>query len=180
MQRFLKIINCLGISTLLIVSTVSPILSAPSLNEKAHLFVPEPSVSTSPFYYGRTLSSGDLNDDGYEDLVTADGRDSSIASNAGKIFVYFGGPEPDYEADWMITGETVNQYFPYYGSIATGDFNDDDIDDLVIGDFTYNSAQGRLLIFWGDSGNGGTVSGSSADLIKLGSGAADEKYFGFV
>ncbi|MBD3330496.1 hypothetical protein GF354_03115 [Candidatus Peregrinibacteria bacterium] len=88
--------------------------------------------------FGASLSKGDLNDDGINDLIigspfyTPDMKDW-----AGKVSVYFGSgtgyfaEDPDLEFFGAFSGDQLGT------SITSGDYNGDGIDDLAIG--AYNA-----------------------------------------
>ena len=60
-------------------------------------------------YFGLSVSSaGDLNGDGYSDIVTGAKRYNSYT---GKAYVYFGSSSMDNTADLTLTGETTSNFF---------------------------------------------------------------------
>jgi hypothetical protein len=97
--------------------------------------------------YGRTLTTGDYNGDGYADLAvgvpneTVNGNANAGAvnilfgSSSGLKSAHFGGGKPDE----FLTQNTVNffasaQLDDHFGSaLTTGDFNNDGLDDLAVG-----------------------------------------------
>ena len=93
---------------------------------------------TGETYFGYSVANaGDLNNDGYTDLVIG-------ASGAKKAFVYYGGSSFDDTSDVSITDHTGESNFG--GSVANaGDLNNDGYPDLVIG--AYNAK--KAYVYYG-------------------------------
>jgi len=147
--------------------------------EKAYLFGDYPLGSNS--YYGTLLRKGDMNDDGYEDLITSNQNDATLGNRTGKIYIYFGGPDADYTADITITGEAAaNAVGSYYG-VSVGDLNNDNINDLIFnawGNSEGGASAGKLYIFWGPL-EVGNYSASSANVTHIGN-TTTEKMYGYI
>jgi hypothetical protein len=123
-------------------------------------------------YFGYSLTTGDFNADGKDDLaVGAYGYNSS----QGRAYLFYGGSmvsESATGADVTLTGAATGNYFGY--SLTTGDFNADGKDDLAVGAYGYNSAQGRAYLFYGGSMVSESATGADVTLT----GAATGNYFG--
>ncbi len=121
-------------------------------------------------YFGETVSSaGDVNGDGFEDVVVASFR---INLNRGKVVVYNGSSSGlDYSNPWTVYGENANDYFGFAAASA-GDVNGDGFDDLIIGAHGFNgggtSGQGKVYIYHGSPTGLGDVS-----KVILGSAAGE-------
>ena len=114
----------------------------------------------STTYAGASVESGDVNGDGYTDVVIGIPYDTNGGSSAGAYSIFFGpvssdkNMEEDFDA--YIIGSGTYNYMgnPYYGQIEIEDLNGDDTDDLLIGGM-YNelggssSNSGALMMFYG-------------------------------
>ncbi len=105
------------------------------------------------FGFGWSVSgAGDLNGDGYADLVVGYPQYSTSLPSVGRAYVYYGGPDgPSTTADWTITGTQEGQQVGL-SVHAAGDVNGDGLDDLVIaGNETSNGQdkEGVVLVFHG-------------------------------
>ena len=125
------------------------VISAPGAARKAFVYFGGPSFDnvsnvtiedhTAESFFGDSVANaGDLNNDGYTDLVIG-------ASGAEKAFVYFGGPSFDNVSDVDITDHTGEGDFG--SSVANaGDLNNDGYTDLVIG---APGAAGKAFVYFG-------------------------------
>ena len=80
-------------------------------------------------YFGCSVSSGDVNNDGYSDIVV--GANNTV-SGAGSAYVFFGGTVMDNVSDITMRGKTS---FGYFGTSvhASGDYNKDGLSDIIVG-----------------------------------------------
>jgi len=124
--------------------------------------------------FGYSVSSaGDVNGDGYDDIVVGVHRSNLKAYDAGAAFIYHGGPSMDTTSTYNIYLEyastDANAYFGYSVSSA-GDINGDGYDDVVVGanssDLKAPSA-GAAFIYYGGSSMQTT---STYDVYNVASG----------
>lgn len=115
---------------------------------------------------------GDVNGDGYTDIVTAaQGYDG----NRGGVYVFFG---PNFEsetadgADVIITGESANDSFGL--PLRVGDLNGDGIADIAATASGYDAGgnTGRVYVFYGSSSLA-SRGAAEADVIITGENAGD-------
>jgi len=112
-------------------------------------------------FFGVTVhTAGDINNDGYDDIIVgARGKNS----NQGAAYVIYGG-EKSSMTNWdfssgatliptstgfMITGNAAGDQFGVSVSTA-GDINNDGYDDIIIGAYSKNSQQGAAYVVYGD------------------------------
>ncbi|MFH1279243.1 MAG: FG-GAP-like repeat-containing protein [Candidatus Eisenbacteria bacterium] len=119
-------------------------------------------------------SAGDVNGDGYADMIVGATGNNTGGSDAGAAYLYHGGPSADTTADLMLTGEAADDYFGI--SVApAGDVNGDGYPDLIVGahgNDAGGSSAGRAYLF-----HGGPSADTTADLVFTGEAASD--YFGY-
>lgn len=82
--------------------------------------------------FGYSIASGDLNNDGYLDLVVGAPFHSPTPAlyQSGAVYIYFG---PDYDPKEATKIPASDKHTEIGFSVATGDITDDGIDDLLIG-----------------------------------------------
>jgi hypothetical protein len=95
------------------------------------------------FFNGTLAGAGDVNGDGYADIVLGDSGNGS-----GSVYVYFGGAAgPSTTPDVTLTAPTTD-LGSFGSSVAgAGDLNGDGYGDLLIGDFSrYPSSSGSTVV----------------------------------
>jgi hypothetical protein len=97
-------------------------------------------AAASDGFGGSVASAGDVNDDGYNDVIVGAALNDAAGSNAGRAYIYFGGASMDNAADVTLTGAAAGDNFGY--SVANaGDFNADGFSDGIVGAY-FNDAAG--------------------------------------
>ncbi|MBZ0266877.1 T9SS type A sorting domain-containing protein, partial [bacterium] len=122
-------------------------------------------------YFGIAVAgAGDVNGDGFDDVLVSGYGNDSGGSNAGQAYVFFGGLAADAVADLVFTGEAANDYFGVSVGGA-GDVNGDGFDDVIVGAYANDaggSAAGRAYVF-----HCGPAGDDVADLIFTGAASLD-------
>ncbi|MEF3692151.1 MAG: FG-GAP-like repeat-containing protein [Candidatus Moraniibacteriota bacterium] len=124
-------------------------------------------------YFSSVMTTGDLNNDGKEDLIVGSYYNST---NAGKVYIFYNDgsiPGAAAMADKIITGEVTEGYFGF--SITSGDIDGDGWDDLAVGAYQYSSLSGRAYVFYGDN----LISGNASDADVIIDAEGTTNYFGY-
>jgi len=144
----------------------------------AYVFLGSASLQTLPLnwsifgnqlkeYLGMTVSTaGDVNGDGYADVIVGAPGYTALLVNQGRVFVYLGSPSglsptPAWVAQGEQTGEVMGE------SVGTaGDVNGDGYSDVIVGSRGWNnggSYLGRALIYFGAASGLALFPGWSAE-----------------
>jgi hypothetical protein len=99
--------------------------------------------------FGQSISHGDFNNDGYEDVIVGE---YGYNNNTGRAYIYLGGASPDTVPDLILNGTKTGECFGYQVCGAR-DLNGDSIDDWIISAPWHTNATdsfaGRIIIYYG-------------------------------
>ncbi|RPJ59526.1 MAG: hypothetical protein EHM23_13765, partial [Acidobacteria bacterium] len=119
-------------------------------------------------------SAGDINGDGYSDVIVGEEAFSDEDTQEGRALVYFGSAAGlSSSAAWTAEGD---QYMAYFGrSVATaGDVNGDGYSDVIVGAYGYDHGQsdeGRAFLYLG------SPAGLSLSAAWTAEGDCDSAFF---
>jgi ankyrin repeat protein len=118
----------------------------PEMDEKADLILEGESGSGG--YYGIDIGAGDLNRDGYDDVVV-----TAVKMNSwkGRAYLYYGGNPMDSTCDLIFEGENESDAFGRTVFLGDGDVNGDHYPDLLIQAKQYPGGKnrGRIYLYYG-------------------------------
>ncbi len=121
-------------------------------------------AASNNFFGSSVSTAGDVNGDGYSDVIVGANGNSS---NRGRAYLYLGGSTVNNVADVIFAGEAVNNYFGISVSSA-GDVNSDGYSDVIIGAKGFSSNRGKAYIFFG-----GNAMDSIPDVTATGEASND-------
>ncbi|MFQ5910302.1 MAG: FG-GAP repeat protein, partial [Thermoplasmata archaeon] len=134
-----------------------------SIDESFDLLINAPASSVR---FGAALASGDIDNDGYDDLIVGD---PAYSSSEGRVYLYWGSSSFDGTVDVTFSAPDSSGKFGF--AIATGDLNaaTDSYDDIVITAPAYTSNDGRAYVYFGNtSGNMDTSNDGVLDPLSSG------------
>lgn len=94
--------------------------------------------------FGNYLFNGDVNGDGYQDILTTA---SNYDNRRGRAYLYYGGPDMDAKADKIFTGENPTDLFGEGAFLS--DLNNDGFSDVILGSLGYNNRTGKAYVYYG-------------------------------
>jgi len=128
-------------------------------------------------YVGSQVGGGDLNNDGYDDLMIGANGDDHPDSKTGSIFIFHGGPDApptirtaQFDKDIHIFGSEMNAEVGSKTPGEVGDVNGDGASDLIVS----SPGTESVHIFYSSADlGGGSHNASSADVSVFGTTESD-------
>ena len=126
--------------------TVDPLASSPS-------WIAESDQAGADFGYS-VSTAGDVNGDGYDDVIVGAQYYDNGQTNEGRAYVYYGSTTGlSTTAAW--TAESNQEGAGFGGSVSSaGDVNGDGYDDVIVGAWGYENGQiyeGRAYVYYGST-----------------------------
>ncbi len=115
-----------------------------SMNNAADVTMQEEWPSSNVVFGFSVSSAGDVNGDGYSDVIVGD---KGYSSDKGRAYIYFGGSSMNNAPDDSIIGEASGDLFG--ASVSSGDINGDGYADVIAGAYGYSTNTGRAYMFFG-------------------------------
>lgn len=142
-------------------------------------------TSQNDSFFGTMVNSaGDVNGDGYSDIIVSAPKYDNNQTNGGMVFVWYGSssglgsPGTPANADWSV--ESSVDYSDFGNSVASaGDVNGDGYEDVIVGDDQYDNSlggQGKVFVYYGSS-SGLSTSSDWTDEVYDGVGGLE--YYGY-
>ena len=116
-------------------------------------------------------SAGDVNGDGYGDVIVGARLYDNGENNEGRAYVYHGSASGlNATAAWVAEGNQATAYFGYSVSGA-GDVNGDGYADVIVGAFAYDNDQineGRAYVYQGSAAGLSATAAWTAESDQIG------------
>jgi hypothetical protein len=112
------------------------------------------SNQTGALYGWNTGTAGDVNGDGYDDVIVSAIKYDNGQTDEGRVFVYHGSATGlSTIPSWTAESDQANSYLGFWVGTA-GDVNGDGYDDIIVGAELFDNGQtdeGRAFVYHGSS-----------------------------
>ena len=130
-------------------------------------WIADPTNQGNSDFGSSVASAGDVNADGFDDVIIGASGWNNGEMNEGRAYVYYGsvsGLTPGDSPDWMA--DPTNQSYPFFGGVvaSAGDVNGDYFSDVIIAAPAWDDSgfnEGRVFVYYGSTT--GLTAGDSPD-----------------
>jgi len=137
-------------------------------------------------WFGQAVQgAGDVNGDGYADILVSAPFNSDVDTNSGKVYLYYGSASGSYDlgsADVVFTGEASSNRTGANFVSVVGDIDNDGYDDIVIGEQGYNTNTGKVRVIYGSSSLASSIALGDVGTTVAGAtftGASTSEWVGY-
>ena len=121
--------------------------------------------------FGNSVSTaGDVNGDGYSDVIIGAMSYDNGHTDEGRAFVYYGSSSGlSDSANWIAEGNKIGAFYGYRVSTA-GDVNGDGYSDVIVGAPYYSNGQsieGKVFVYYGSASGLSVSENWSAESNKI-------------
>ncbi len=131
-------------------------------------------LSTADKFGYSVDAAGDVNDDGFADVIIGASGDTSGGSFAGAAYVLYGSASGLSSSDKLVASDAMAQALFGSAVAGVGDLDEDGYDDVLVGAYYHDSGYGSAYVFFGAA-----TGMSTATELQLGGGASSSDYYGY-
>ena len=123
--------------------------------------------STGQYFGTDVAAAGDVDGDGYDDVIVGAPYDNELSTGAGASYVYFGSSDGVSAASEVKLLPELSTTYQYAGTAVSGDIdvNGDGYDDVIVGAPIVSSSSGAVIVYYGSST--GPSTGATLSLIHI-------------
>jgi hypothetical protein len=107
-------------------------------------------ITSQPYFAAHVSHAGDVNGDGYPDLIVGDTDYLINYRHAGRAFVYLGSEDHDGTPDMVLSGNHFDYHYNFGMEVkCAGDLNNDGYSDLFVKEGGFKTDNNQYYVFFG-------------------------------